>query len=73
MLAMPGLLCGLEGRNKMLKVQEIIESAKHNAVGLPDGRYVPSRPIRFGGIINRIRDAWEVLRGRADAVKWEGQ
>ncbi len=64
----------------MLKVGEIIWSAQRNATGLPDGRYVPSRPIQFNAtrpgnqpIMDRLRDAWEVIRGRADAVKWEGQ
>ena len=64
----------------MLKVEQIIEDSKSNAAGLPDGRYVPARPIQFnatrpGGtpIWNRLIDAWEVVCGRADAVQWTGQ
>lgn len=64
----------------MLTIQHLIDDAKCNATGLPDGRYVPSRPIQFNAtrpgnqpLIDRIRDAWEVITGRADAVKWEGQ
>ena len=38
-----------------------------------NGRWVPSRPI-CGPFVWRLRDAWEVLRGRADAFTWpEGQ
>lgn len=64
----------------MLKVEQIIEDSKSISCGLPDGRYIPVRPVQFnathpGGtpIWNRLQDAWEVICGRADAVKWAGQ
>ena len=44
-----------------------------------DGRWVPCRPNCLEGapadpFLWRLRDAWEVLRGRADAFTWpEGQ
>ena len=41
--------------------------------GLPDGRWVPARPLGFCSIGNRIRCAWAVFTGRADAVEWPGQ
>lgn len=41
--------------------------------GLSDGRWVPARPMGFYGIGNRIRCAWAVFTGRADAVTWPGQ
>lgn len=40
---------------------------------LPDGRYVSARPLGFCSLRNRIRCAWLVYTGRADAVEWEGQ
>lgn len=41
--------------------------------GLPDGRWVPARPLGFCSLGNRIRCAWIVFTGRADAVEWPGQ
>jgi hypothetical protein len=41
--------------------------------GLPDGRRVPARPMGFCSLGNRIRCAWLVFTGRADAVEWPGQ
>ena len=39
-----------------------------------NGKWVPARPIRFDSLRSRIRDAWAVLMGKADAFKWpEGQ
>ena len=40
-------------------------------------KWVPARPLSLGGIQGfwwRFKDAWQVLRGKADAFKWpEGQ
>jgi len=44
--------------------------------GLPDGRWVAARPVRLWGLratLGRIRQAWDVARGRADALYWHGQ
>lgn len=41
--------------------------------GLPDGRWVPARPLGFYSIGNRIKCAWMVFTGRADAVVWPGE
>lgn len=38
--------------------------------GLPDGRYVPARPIGFYSIPSRARLAWAVFTGKADALFW---
>lgn len=39
--------------------------------GLPDGRWVRAVPEPFhGGLIDRARDAWAVLRGDVYAVRW---
>jgi hypothetical protein len=37
-----------------------------------DGKWVLARPI-IGPFISRIKDAWQVLIGKADAVKFIGQ
>jgi len=42
-----------------------------------NGRWVPARPLPFYGLFGfwlRLKDAWAVLTGRADAFIWpEGQ
>lgn len=39
-----------------------------------NGKWVPSRPIPFHSLRYRLKDAWEVFMGRADAFTWpEGQ
>jgi hypothetical protein len=36
---------------------------------LYEDRWIPSRPSR-GSILRRLLDAWAVLIGRAEAVRW---
>lgn len=39
-----------------------------------NGRWVPARPLNGTFLFEKLRDAWEVFRGRADAFRWpEGQ
>jgi hypothetical protein len=53
-------------------VKSLIECATTVSTQIK-GQYVPARPMPWPWAW-RIRPAWEVLRGRADAVKWpEGQ
>jgi hypothetical protein len=54
------------------KLEDLIAFCLHGGVqaGLPDGRWVPSRPVWS---FSRLPAAWAVLRGRADAVIWPGQ
>lgn len=36
--------------------------------------YVPARPLSGAFCFEKLKAAWEVFRGRADAVKWpQGQ
>lgn len=41
--------------------------------GLPDGRWVPARPLGFASPLHRVKAAWLVFTGKADALKWDGQ
>ncbi len=55
------------------KLQDLIDSAFTNYMKTPDGLWVPARPLSMG-IKQRIKSAWKVLTGKADAVIWpEGQ
>lgn len=53
---------------------ELVKQAKNwPQAGLPDGRWVLARPISGTFRFEKLKAAWEVLRGRADALKWTGQ
>lgn len=55
------------------KLQDLIDSAFTNYMKTPDGCWVPARPLGMD-IKQRIKSAWKVLTGKADAVIWpEGQ
>lgn len=55
-------------------VVDVVKDAGQVAAGLPDGRYVPARPLPFyGGIVGRFKAAWLVFTGKADALVWPGQ
>lgn len=61
----------------MEKLESLIEGAE-NVQTYINGRWVPCRPLPYpyvlGRITRRARDAWAVLRGKADAFTWpEGQ
>ena len=45
---------------------------RQNTCTCVDGKWVLARPCR-GGIISRMRDAWAVVTGKADAVRFVGQ
>ena len=54
----------------------ITSLAMHNlvdAVALIDGRWQPARPISFPTLLQRLRLAWWVFIGRADALTWPNQ
>ena len=53
------------------KIEDLVATAPHNLVE-KDGRYIFARPDnwRYRNLIERIKDAWTVFTGKADAVKW---
>lgn len=38
-----------------------------------NGQWAPARPLGLYSLRNRMRLAWEVFMGRADALVWPGQ
>lgn len=60
----------------MYKIEELIKMAGECGA-LVNGRYVPARPLPwdygYWFSVRRLKDAWAVLLGNADAVEWEGQ
>jgi hypothetical protein len=47
------------------------DDIKQNAACI-DGKWVPARPLTGSFRWEKLRAAWEVFRGRADAFKWPG-
>jgi hypothetical protein len=59
----------------MWRLKDLMESAQHTSTEV-NGKWVPSRPINWQcrTIKERVREAWMVFMGEADAVIWpEGQ
>lgn len=64
-------------------IEQIIKDAKENngicschaGITRPDGKkiWVAARPLDYRSFIGRLREAWGVLTGKYDALKWEGQ
>lgn len=52
----------------IMRVEDVIKSARTCQVGLPDGRYVPARPL--APTFWRWKATWLVFTGRADALLW---
>lgn len=49
----------------------IVRDSKSVSTGLPDGRWVPARPLGWYSLVPRIKAAWGVFTARYDAVDWE--
>lgn len=37
-----------------------------------EGKWYPTRPLQYNSFTSRIKDAWLVLIGKADALIWPG-
>jgi len=54
----------------IMTVKEVLWLSENAAAGLPDGRYVPARPMGWPTFGRRMKAAWLVFTGKADALKW---
>lgn len=61
------------GNTAIHDVRRLIRDADKTLCEISPGHYVPARPVTGLFRLERLRAAWEVLRGRADAVIWPGQ
>lgn len=60
----------------MWNLKDLVEYANNGGVQSSNGKdgYVPARPASGAFRFEKLKAAWEVFRGRADAVKWpQGQ
>lgn len=53
-------------------LNEVIKSSQQNAVEIVPGTWVPARPLGFSSWSFRIKAAWLVFTGKADALIWPG-
>lgn len=53
-------------------IEDLVATAPRNHVE-KDGSYVFARPDnwRYRSLIERIKEAWAVFTGKADAIRWE--
>jgi len=56
----------------IVTVASVLRS-EENITQLPSGKWVPARPVGYASLGRRLRAAWLVFTGRADALTWEGQ
>jgi hypothetical protein len=55
-------------------IRELLKHAKDGPhAQVKDGEYEPARPFGDYNIRNRLRLAWLVFTGRADALRWPFQ
>lgn len=56
----------------IVSVRSIIESANQNMTRVPVGMaWVPTRACGHASFCSRIKAAWMVFTGKADALTWE--
>ena len=55
---------------KYVMTRQFAKDALQHEEQAPDGRWTPARPYRLRSLANRLRDAWLVVRGKADVLLW---
>ena len=58
----------------IVRLQDLIDGVKSNAASKDGNHWYPARPLGFASFQYRLKAAWLVFSGQADAVIWpEGQ
>lgn len=63
----------MNGNTVIHEVRDLVRAASLNRCEIAPGQWVPARPLTGSFRFERLRAAWEVFRGRCDAVSWPGQ
>jgi len=58
---------------RIVCVTEVVKKATKHQTELSDGRWVPARALGFMSFGQRVKAAWLVFTGKADALTWPGQ
>lgn len=62
----------MAGPNKVRLVEDILDTDTH--MKTRSGRWIPARWLGSDSIFNRLKLAWMVFKGEADALVWpEGE
>lgn len=48
----------------------VVDTAAHCQTEISPGHWIPARPIPYYSFIDRIKQAWDVLTYKADALYW---
>lgn len=56
----------------VITVDSVIASAKETTV-LIEGKWIPARPEGYWAFTARVKAAWKVFIGHADALVWDKQ
>ena len=56
----------------IFRVEDLQDILETFSTRLPNGQYGPVRPIGCWDLPHRIKIAWLVFTGKADAVTWPG-
>lgn len=56
----------------LFTLRQVVDLAQGADTKLIDNRWEPCRPFGFYSICHRVKCAWMVFTGRADAVTWPG-
>jgi hypothetical protein len=57
----------------IITLESVMQVVNTLSTRLKDDRWVPARPVGYQGLRQRLRAAWMVFTGKADALKWPGQ
>lgn len=54
---------------------DFVDKMNHITTQLPDGRWVPARPLnyQYDTFWKRLKQAWLLLSRKIDGVEWDGQ
>ncbi len=56
----------------ILSLESVLDTVKHTGREVEPGKWVPARALGNASIPYRLRAAWLVFTGKADALRWPG-
>jgi hypothetical protein len=56
----------------LLRLVDLVHELHHCKVEADGGVWIPARPLGFYSIHSRLKLAWMVFTGKADALLWPG-
>jgi hypothetical protein len=66
-------MLGMNRAPGLYNARQLMLTGMESQAQLPNGCWVPARPLGLFSFRSRLRLAWMVFTGRADALVWPGQ